>query len=154
MSAAERAAPVHSGFSSARGFGLADTPAASAAPAAVRAPGGGAPGAAAASALPIALQAASALLGPQDAYEDAGVLEAKIKNYQQMKRKFPLLAGWYDNEIRKMKAKLEAAKRRTSLQAEGEQATREWRSLGYALAAGGVLVLISGAVALGRAGRK
>ena len=148
---------MRNAFSSARGFGLADTPAASAAPAAIRASGGGAPGApgaAAASALPIALQAASALLGPQDAYEDVGVLEAKIKNYQGMKRKFPLLAGWYDNEIRKMKAKLEAAKRRTSLQAEGEQATREWRTLGYALAAGGVLVLVGGAVALGRAGRK
>lgn len=136
------------GFGAVRGFGAADTPAAAAAP---PGPPAGAP---VADALPVALQAASAMLGPKDAFEDVGVLEAKIKNFQQMKRKLPALAWWYENEIRKLKAKLDAAKRRTALQAEGEQATREWRTLGYALAAGGVLVLVGGAVALGRAGGK
>lgn len=109
--------------------------------------------AAAATALPVALQAVTSIIGPKDAYEDAGVIEAKIKNYKAMKARLPALAWWYDNEIAKLQAKLTAAKRRAALQAEGEQATREWRSLGYALAAGGVLVLVGGAVALARVGR-
>ena len=121
-----------------------------AATAAAPTPAPGVDPSAAASALPIALQAAQAILGPQDAFEDAAVIEARIKNYQTMKRKLPALAWWYDNEINKLKAKLDAAKRRAQLQAEGEQATREWRTLGYALAAGGVLVLVGGAVALVR----
>jgi hypothetical protein len=74
----------------------------------------------------------------------AAVLEAKIANYKQMRAKAPFLRFFYDNEIAKQEAKLAALKTKLSIQEEGESATRQWRGLGQA----GVAVGIVGGVAL------
>lgn len=87
-------------------------------------------------ALPIVQQ----LLLPTDAIERAGVIEARIANYRKMKKKFPLAALFYDNEIAKLQARLGASKRQTDLQFEQERSRRIFRYLGWA--AGGVGVLV------------
>lgn len=74
----------------------------------------------------------------------AAVLEAKIANYKQMRAKAPFLRVFYDNEIAKQEAKLAALKKKLAIQEEGESATRQWRGLGQA----GVAVGIVGGVAL------
>lgn len=67
------------------------------------------------------------------ATEDVEVLRAKIRNYKGMKRKLPWLAWWYDNEIRKMEAKLRAAK-----VARADE--RSWFIMGQTVTATGVFV--------------
>jgi hypothetical protein len=82
------------------------------------------------------------LVLPNDPEERARVLRAKIKNYEGMKRRFPLAATLYDNEIRKMKAKLAATKSQIAKKKEGEQSTKTFRYLGGA--AGGLVVVLLG----------
>jgi hypothetical protein len=82
------------------------------------------------------------LVLPTDPEERARVLRAKIKNYEGMKRKFPLAATLYDNEIRKMKAKLASTKSQIAKKKEGEQSTKTFRYLGWA--AGGLFVVLLG----------
>lgn len=85
--------------------------------------------------LAIAQQAApviSALVLPSDPIERKAVLEAKIQNMKGMKAKFPFMSSYYDNEIRKLKAKLAATTRATGLQVEQEQSRRVFRYLGWA----------------------
>jgi hypothetical protein len=82
------------------------------------------------------------LVLPSDPEERRGVIEAKIKNYKGMKRKFPLLATFYDNEIRKLRAKLKATQGQIAKKKRGEQSTQTFRYLGWA--AGGLLVVLLG----------
>ena len=82
------------------------------------------------------------LVLPSDPEERARVLKAKIKNYEGMKRKFPLAATLYDNEIRKMKAKLASTKSQIEKKKKGEQSTQTFRYLGWA--AGGLFVVLLG----------
>jgi hypothetical protein len=79
----------------------------------------------------------------EDARTTASVLRAKIKNYEQMKKKLPFLAWWYDNEIRKMKAELKAVKEQAREERESAQATRTWRNIGYAAALVGIVAGLS-----------
>ena len=95
-----------------------------------------------AEALPAILSTVQSLT-TKDAREEVGVLEARIKNYQDMKRRFPNLAFFYENEIRKLYARLDAARARAQLQAEGEQATRDWRWFGYLISAGAAVVTVA-----------
>jgi hypothetical protein len=89
-------------------------------------------------ALPAVLDA----FAPTDAVQAVGVYTAKIANMRRMKRTFPLLATFYDNEIAKLRAKLKAAKRKVALQKEGEGATRQWRGLGQSAIIAGVALLL------------
>jgi len=82
------------------------------------------------------------LVLPSDPEERARVLKAKIKNYEGMKRKFPLAATLYDNEIRKMKAKLASTKSQIEKKKSGEQSTQTFRYIGWA--AGGLFVVLLG----------
>lgn len=82
------------------------------------------------------------LVLPTDPEERARVLKAKIKNYQGMKKKFPLAATLYDNEIRKLKAKLASTKSQIEKKKKGEQSTQTFRYLGWA--AGGLFVVLLG----------
>lgn len=67
-----------------------------------------------------------------DPIQRSAVFAAQIKNFQKMKAKFPALALFYDNEIRKLKAKKMAADKEITLKNEGSDATRNWRLLGQA----------------------
>lgn len=87
---------------------------------------------------------AKELVLPSDPEERAKVLRAKIKNYQGMKRKIPLMATFYDNEIRKLRAKLDATKSQIAKKKKGEQSTQVFRYLGWA--AGGLTVLLIGSM--------
>jgi hypothetical protein len=82
------------------------------------------------------------LVLPSDPEERRNVLKAKIKNYKGMKRKFPLLATFYDNEIRKLQAKLDATTGQIAKKKSGEQSTQTFRYLGWA--AGGLFVVLLG----------
>jgi hypothetical protein len=99
-------------------------------------------------ALPTVLKTAQTLLESDDAYENAAVIQAKIQNYRKMKAQFPILATFYDNEINKLQAKLTAAQRQTTLQAETEQATRDWRTVGYAIGIGAAVLTVAATVRL------
>ena len=102
-------------------------------------------------ALPAVLKVGQGLLSSDDAYENAGVIQAKIENLKRMRSRvsgIPLLADFYTNEINKLQAKLVAAKRQTSIQLESEQATRDWRVLGYVIGAGVAIVAISASARL------
>jgi uncharacterized membrane protein len=79
-----------------------------------------------------------------DPIQRSGVYAAQIKNYQIMKTKMPLLATFYDNEIRKLKAKKAAADKEISLKDEGNEATRQWRALGQAGVVVGILAGVAG----------
>lgn len=83
---------------------------------------------------------AQSLVLPTDAVERAGVIEARIANYRRMRVKLPLLATFYNNEIRKLEAQLAASKRATSLQIEQEGSRRIFRYLGWGAAGVGILV--------------
>ena len=80
---------------------------------------------------------------PADPIQRASVLRAKIKNFENMRSKFPLMGTFYTNEIRKMKAKLSAAEEEIKIKREGQKATRQWRSLGQAGVVTGILVGVS-----------
>lgn len=67
-----------------------------------------------------------------DPIQRSGVYAAQIKNFQIMRKKFPALALFYDNEIRKLKAKKAAADAEIKIKNEGSEATRNWRLLGQA----------------------
>lgn len=82
------------------------------------------------------------LVLPSDPEERRAVIQAKIKNYQGMKRKFPLLATFYDNEIRKLRAKLKATEGQVAKKKRGEQSTQTFRYIGWA--AGGLFVVLLG----------
>ena len=73
--------------------------------------------------------------------------EQKIANYEKMKRTPPysIVPGtlWYDNEIAKMRAKLAAARQNLALTREGEDATRQWRSLGQTALGVGIVAGIA-----------
>lgn len=101
--------------------------------------------------LPTAVQAVSALT-EGDARTQVNLLEAKIRNYENMKRTPPynVIPGvlWYDNEIAKMRARLTAARQKLALTREGESATRDWRTLGQTalgvgIVAGVALVMLT-----------
>ena len=124
---------MRSSFHGLRGLG-AETPVAAASPAASAS--------AITDALPAVLSTVQSLT-TKDAREDVAVLEARIKNYEDMKKRFPNLAFLYTNEIRKLYARLDAARARAKLQAEGEQATRDWRGFGYLIAGGFSIVTVA-----------
>ena len=92
-----------------------------------------------------ALQIASVareLILPTDPFERKAVLQAKIINYEGMKRRFPIAAVFYDNEIRKMKAKLAATDRQIAKAKAGERSTQTYRYIGWTVGAlAGVLLL-------------
>ena len=115
--------------------------------AAQMATGGGAPSGGGASDVTDYLQYVSVareLVLPSDPEERRNVLRAKIKNYEGMKRRFPLAATLYDNEIRKLKAKLAATKAQIAKKKAGEQSTQTFRYLGWA--AGGLVVVLLGSM--------
>ena len=102
-------------------------------------------------ALPAVLKVGQGLLSSDDAYESAGVIQAKIENMKRMRSRvsgIPLLADFYTGEINKLQAKLVAAKRQTAIQFESEQATRDWRVLGYVIGAGVAIVALSASARL------
>lgn len=74
--------------------------------------------------------------------------EAKIKNMKAMKRKLPFLAWFYENEIRKLKAKKRAAEEKLVLKKESEASTRTWRNIGRAAAGVGIIAGIGVATLL------
>ena len=76
-----------------------------------------------------------------DPHQQVEVLKAQIKNARQMRRKFPFLSVFFTGRIRKLKAKIKAAKRRILIKKEGEESTRVFRNLGWAGAFAGVLVV-------------
>lgn len=84
------------------------------------------------------------------ATEDVEVLKAKIRNHRRMRDMMPPGPARviYQNEIDKLKAKLRAAEQAKRVELESQQATREWRVLGYTLTGTGVFVGIAGALAL------
>lgn len=92
-----------------------------------------------------ALQIASVareLILPTDPFERKAVLEAKIANYEGMKRRFPIAALFYDNELRKMRAKLAATDRQIAKAKAGERSTQTYRVIGWTVGAlTGVLLL-------------
>ena len=98
--------------------------------------------------LPAILKTAQSVLSSDDAYENEAVIRAKIENLKRMREKIPVLAVFYTNEINKLQAKLSVASRQTALQREGEQATRDWRTVGYAAGIGVTLVAVAAAVRL------
>ena len=85
------------------------------------------------------------LVLPSDPRERKAVLEAKIANYEGMKRKFPIAALFYDNELRKMRAKLAATEHQIAKARAGERSTQTFRYLGWtagALALGVLATMI------------
>jgi hypothetical protein len=62
---------------------------------------------------------------------------------KRMRQKLPFLATFYTNEINKLQAKLSVAARKNALQTEGEQATRDWRTVGYAIGFGVAFLTIA-----------
>lgn len=94
--------------------------------------------------LTLAQQAApviSAFVMPSDPVQRAAVLEARIKNLQSMREKFPVAATLYTNEIRKLKATLAATKNAVALQAEQDSSRRVFRYLGWV---GGSIAILFG----------
>lgn len=90
---------------------------------------------------------------PKDAREEAAVLQAKIKNYEKMKTTPPFSAipgtWWYENEIRKMRARLRVLRVKASETQEAADAGRTWRNMGQAalgvgIATGVMLILMMG----------
>jgi hypothetical protein len=61
-----------------------------------------------------------------------------------MQQKFPVFGQLYENEIRKLKAKLGASRRSAGLQTEQESSRRVFRYLAWT--AGGVGILLGTAV--------
>lgn len=110
--------------------------------------------------LPGVAQAAAAYEAASDPRAQVELLKARIRNMQGMKEKMPIAAIFYDNEIAKLRAKLRAAQANVNTAVEKDQATRDWRKLGYTFSGIGILigaavlglVLISGA-RLARGGR-
>ena len=98
--------------------------------------------------LPTILKTAQSVLSTGDAYETEAVIQAKIENLKRMRDKIPVLSVFYTNEINKLHAKLSVSARQTAIQREGEQATRDWRSIGYAVGIGATLVAVAAAVRL------
>jgi hypothetical protein len=78
------------------------------------------------------------LLGSGDPREEKRVLEAKLANARAMRRKFPLLAIYYDGEIRKLRAKIAAADEAISRVQKKEKAGMTLR---YLAVAGGVVLV-------------
>lgn len=110
--------------------------------------------------VPAAAQAAAALTERKDPRERIAVLQAKIANYKAMKAKVPILAVYYDNEIRKLQAQVGALQSQAQAASASEQATGQWRVLGQVGAGVGILagvalvaVLTAGAVKLVRGAR-
>lgn len=87
--------------------------------------------------LPSALESLTSGVDPR---VQVKLYEAKIKNMRQMKRTIPALAWFYDNQIRKLEAKRDAAKSRLALKEESESSWRVWRGLGQAGAGVGLVV--------------
>lgn len=72
-------------------------------------------------------------------------LSAKIQNLQAMKQKLPFMALYYDNQIRKLKARRSALMR-------SERSSAQWRGLGQTAVGVGILFGVSlTALALSRA---
>tara|TARA_Y100000310_G_C20222456_1_gene596362 strand:- start:5 stop:430 length:426 start_codon:yes stop_codon:yes gene_type:complete len=89
--------------------------------------------------------------GSMDATQRKEVLQARLKNLRRMKRKFPLLTLYYENQIERTKAKLSAAKKREQLQVEAQESTRTWRGLGQTGVGVAVVlgIVLTGAIAIG-----
>ena len=84
-----------------------------------------------------------ALLLPKDPAERRAVLAARIKNLEGMKRRFPIGAVLYDNEIRKLRAKLSATTHQIEQATKGETSVQIYRYVGWAVGAAGALVLLT-----------
>lgn len=97
--------------------------------------------------LPTLTQAAGQIIESTDPRVQVKLYEQKIANYEKMKRTPPysIVPGtlWYDNEIAKMRAKLAAARQNLALTREGEDATRQWRSLGQTALGVGIVAGIA-----------
>lgn len=93
---------------------------------------------------------------PSNPIQRQKVLKAKIKNYKEMRDRvnLPIAKQFYTNEIRKMEAKLESTEHEIKIKKEGEQATRNWRSLGQAGIATGILVGFSLIYLIASAGKR
>ena len=91
------------------------------------------------------LPAVTGLLLPNDPFERRNVLKAKIENYEGMKRRFPLAAVFYDNELRKLRAKLKSTERQIAKAEKGEESTQVYRTIGWVagIAAVGVLLTLA-----------
>lgn len=87
-----------------------------------------------------AAQAIAAYEQSSDPRVQVELLKAKIHNMQSMKAKFPAFSFFYDNEIAKLKARLKAVSAQVATAAEKDQATKDWRKLGYTASGVGILV--------------
>ena len=96
--------------------------------------------------LPSAAQAYATYEAAADPRAQVELLKAKIANMRTMKAKVPFAAVFYDNEIAKLQAKLRAAQSQVGVAKEKEQATRDWRQLGFTVSGVGILI---GAALLG-----
>lgn len=88
-----------------------------------------------------------------DPRERVAVLKAKIANYKAMKAKYGIgpLGDLYANQIRLMKARLQAEQTNLGLEAQGEASTSEWRTIGHGLGIVGIGVgVLVGAYVLTR----
>lgn len=80
----------------------------------------------------LAAIAAGVVSSATDPIKQEAVLEAKLQS--------AIARGAGASEINLLRAKLEAARRASLMKVEGEQATREWRTLGQVLGYSGVAV--------------
>lgn len=103
--------------------------------------------------LPGVAQAAAAYEAAGDPRQQVELYKAKIQNLQAMKARIPLAAVFYDGEIAKLRAKLRAAQAQVSVATEKDQATRDWRKLGYTISGVGILLgaAVIGVVLIGGA---
>jgi hypothetical protein len=79
------------------------------------------------------LSLAKEFILPSDPVERKAVLTARIANYRRMKKKFPLAALFYDNEIAKMQARLSATDRQIEKSQKGETSVQTYRYLGWTI---------------------
>ena len=86
---------------------------------------------------------ATALLDSKDPRMNLQVWKARVRNYQEMKKRFPMLALFYDNEIRKLQAKIQGVSELVYEKRESENNWRTWQTLGQ-----GSVVIGVGAVSL------
>jgi len=88
------------------------------------------------------LSLAKEFILPNDPVERKAVLEARIANYRKMKRKVPLLATFYDNEIAKMQARLSATTGQIEKSKRGDVSTQTYRYIGWTV--GGLTAVLLG----------
>jgi hypothetical protein len=89
--------------------------------------------------------AAGAFASAQDLRKQIAKLQAQITNYQDMARRVPFAAFYYNNQITVKQAEIDALNQNLALQVQGEQATTDYRSLAQT---GGAVAIVGGVIAV------